>query len=527
VLAPSTAVVVDAFALGGQVESALGSQLALPRERVGVAPQLTRPFADVSTDPARLGRLQAQLLDVPGWAKDTVDAVSGSVRRVCSQQRGEVMAGALAELAARTAPSPGQGAAVPAPLADDLDALLGRGRDPLVRAFSAVFAIRSGWPAPVSAGTFAEHESAIRSLAAKLDPQTERAVARVVLGMAKAEEWRLAAVQPWYGGREIDFGELARMAATRPVIPARARSFDYARMTQAGLGLALAADGLSAHQAAHPLPANVNVSIRTPLGEVVLDGRRTDDTRMLETPALVVDQGGNDTYRGVVAGPATPAVPLSVLIDMGGDDSYQGDGVDGTQGAGVLSFGFLIDKAGNDRYQANSYAQGAGYFGVGALLDAAGDDTYQAGSYAQGSGQLGLGVAIDIAGNDSWAMTTAGQGYGAARSGGLLLDAAGDDRYVADDTHITNPSPQQADHNTSLAQGAGFGFRGNGAASLTGGTGSSSTSEVPTPTAAVCSVRAPGTGSATASSTTPKAPTPTAVSATPRAPPPTSASASS
>jgi hypothetical protein len=41
----------------------------------------------------------------------------------------------------------------------------------------------------------------------------------------------------------------------------------------------------------------------------------------------------------------------------------------------------------------------------------------------------------------------------------VLVDREGDDFYEANDTNIRYPSPQDTKHNTSLAQGCGFGLR--------------------------------------------------------------------
>ena len=41
----------------------------------------------------------------------------------------------------------------------------------------------------------------------------------------------------------------------------------------------------------------------------------------------------------------------------------------------------------------------------------------------------------------------------------FLVNFEGNDRYVAEDSFIFNPSPQTAEHNASLAQGVGFGKR--------------------------------------------------------------------
>jgi hypothetical protein len=132
-----------------------------------------------------------------------------------------------------------------------------------------------------------------------------------------------------------------------------------------------------------------------------------------------------------------------------------------------MSFGYLVAGTGNDTFEAHDYAQGAGYLGVGALLHRGGTTAHQAHSYAQGAGQLGYGLAVDLAGTSSWHILSNGQGYGYSRSVGLLLDVTGDNVYDADDTNITEPSPQDAKHNVSNAQGAGYGARDQ----MSGGTG--------------------------------------------------------
>ena len=65
------------------------------------------------------------------------------------------------------------------------------------------------------------------------------------------------------------------------------------------------------------------------------------------------------------------------------------------------------------------------------------------------------------------------QGFGGVRGCGVLVDREGDDIYDANDKDIRYPSPQDAKHNTSLAQGFAFGLRDHPGAgnSLAGGVG--------------------------------------------------------
>ena len=55
----------------------------------------------------------------------------------------------------------------------------------------------------------------------------------------------------------------------------------------------------------------------------------------------------------------------------------------------------------------------------------------------------------------------------------MLIDNAGSDSYIANDEDIKFPSPQTGEHNTSMAQGVGFGRRAHpgDSRSLAGGVG--------------------------------------------------------
>ncbi len=65
----------------------------------------------------------------------------------------------------------------------------------------------------------------------------------------------------------------------------------------------------------------------------------------------------------------------------------------------------------------------------------------------------------DLGGDDVYECLQKSQGFGETRGVGVLVDAAGNDRYVADDSQVVDPSPQTAEHNVSLAQGCGYGRR--------------------------------------------------------------------
>ncbi|MEM8883432.1 MAG: hypothetical protein AAGD14_05155 [Planctomycetota bacterium] len=184
--------------------------------------------------------------------------------------------------------------------------------------------------------------------------------------------------------------------------------------------------------------------------------------------SILVDVEGDDEYRGRDWSLGCALGGQAVLQDKAGDDRYFG-GL-GTQGAGIFGEGVIIDEGGDDEYQAGLFAQGFGStFGLGAIYDAAGDDLYIAGrdeediwrrvntwvTFAQGSafshrfghileeegqprrwemtGQLagGIGLLVDAAGNDRYSADVFGQGSAYWFSLGLLVDLEGDDRYRA------------------------------------------------------------------------------------------------
>lgn len=318
------------FEAGGSVDSVILEDLGLKRGEVKLEARLVGREVEPARSLAPTAALQGRLLDAPTWAQSTVSDLAGHVRKGCTVASGEVMAGLVADLELRNrtgSQTSGDRATI-----DDL-AAGGKSDDALFAAFREVFAVRTPWPRRPTSASFEESEPAIRALATALDPATQQALAAVVVGMARAEEWRLAALRGWYTG-EVDHAEIDRYFSTRSVPGPLVPRFDHAAMAQAGAALALAVERLEVHLAAHPLPSSLESSLVTPLGQVVLRGGSTSDGLSFEAPAVVIDQGGDDTYRGVIAAPAMASVPLSVLIDLGGNDRYMAEGASVTRGPG-------------------------------------------------------------------------------------------------------------------------------------------------------------------------------------------------
>lgn len=252
---------------------------------------------------------------------------------------------------------------------------------------------------------------------------------------------------------------------------ARVERLDLRRLLSAGDALAAGVERAGRRLEAAPVTSAVfEWTWDTPLGRIHLAGAGAQHHRAGRT-LLLVDAAGDDRHDGG-ASTLRGQVPLSVVIDAAGDDVYETAG-EAAFGAGILGIAIQADLAGNDRYRARALSLGCGVLGVGLLLDAKGDDRYQVRHQGQGAGTAGLGLLLDRQGDDRYRCLQRAQAFGQVRGAGLLVDLAGRDEYVAQDDVVVAPAPQTAEHNTSLAQGCGFGRRahpGDGR-SLAGGLG--------------------------------------------------------
>ena len=167
--------------------------------------------------------------------------------------------------------------------------------------------------------------------------------------------------------------------------------------------------------------------IDTPAGAIIIGGKgaNTYDLDRMPDVAAVIDLGGNDVYHEGTVGPDRPVL---VLIDLAGNDAYRG-AKPGVQGGAVLGVSMLLDRAGDDTYQANDIAQGSAIAGAGILVDYAGNDRYVGLRRMQGQALGGMGLLIDRAGNDDYRAALWAQGMGGPLGFALLDDLQGDDHY--------------------------------------------------------------------------------------------------
>ena len=144
---------------------------------------------------------------------------------------------------------------------------------------------------------------------------------------------------------------------------------------------------------------------------------------------LLYDRRGNDRY---LADHQFPSSYGTAGVFKGWAQGV-GCGFRGFSSGGI---GLLLDKAGDDDYQAGNFSQGTGYFfGMGLLIDEWGGDAYRGSRYAQGAAaHQAIGVLQDRDGDDSyWARTAASQGAAWDAAVGILEDRNGDDRYRGQD----------------------------------------------------------------------------------------------
>ena len=256
---------------------------------------------------------------------------------------------------------------------------------------------------------------------------------------------------------------------------------------------------IETYDVARLVGTEAHLFVDTPAGAIVFSGA-SNDVHDLPAVLLMIDFGGNDTYRGPMGANASPANGVSVVIDAGGIDDYGYTAVpvasdtdgpsdsrrlpsDGTgragasatsgpysqsrvsrQGAGRLGIGMLFDFGTDaDHYRSLRMSQGYGALGVGVLYDAGGDDRYEGEAAVQGAAAFGIGLLLDASGDDHYTAYAFAQGFGYSRGVGTLYDGQGSDDYFSHPTDVLYYSPQNpGGSNSSFSQGAGFGRRSDG-----------------------------------------------------------------
>ncbi len=169
--------------------------------------------------------------------------------------------------------------------------------------------------------------------------------------------------------------------------------------------------------------------------------------------ALIIDTGGNDTYRCDLY--ADSKQPFCWIIDLDGNDYYENRGVGGLFSA-VMGLCRFWDVQGDDTYRTGDMAF-CSSFGFGIYEDESGADIYDCGLHAIGAASFGVCIQIDGDGDDRYSVTQYGEGFAGPLAAGILVERGGDDLYYAGGKYLHAPlAPFDF---RSLSQGFGFGMR--------------------------------------------------------------------
>lgn len=195
--------------------------------------------------------------------------------------------------------------------------------------------------------------------------------------------------------------------------------------------LALVENAFHDRRALPAAPAGITGEVlltrETSSGLIVIGGSGPNAYDLDQRVAVVIDLGGDDTYRGRIAATADAEHGISVVIDLGGQDTYRAAPLG--LATGRLGVGLLVDRAGDDLYELAQGAGGTGFAGLGLLVDLAGNDRYVGAKFTQGAAVGGAGLIVDRAGNDTLTSSGYAIGFGGPLGVGAVMDLAGNDRY--------------------------------------------------------------------------------------------------
>jgi hypothetical protein len=189
--------------------------------------------------------------------------------------------------------------------------------------------------------------------------------------------------------------------------------------------------------------------LQSAIGDIVI-GTPADDAHEGDAPLLLIDPGGDDTYR------LSTQEGMHIIVDIAGNDTYEA-GDSASPGTGIFGLGFLVDVDGDDQYRGSEFAWGCGLLGAGVLADLNGNDSYTCRSFGQGAAAMGIGLLYDQAGDDLYQSQLYSQGLGYVGGVGLLADMGGDDHY-ASGASLPDSREEEGAFQT-YSQGFGMGCR--------------------------------------------------------------------
>lgn len=204
----------------------------------------------------------------------------------------------------------------------------------------------------------------------------------------------------------------------------------------------------------------------TPHGLILIGGPGRNTYDLSAPLAVLIDVGGDDTYRGMVAATFDAEHPNSVVIDLGGHDVYEAKPMG--LATGRFGVGILIDRDGDDTYKLADGSGGAAFAGIGILCDQRGNDTYVGSKHTQAAAFAGLALLLDLAGRDKYTSFGNALGFAGPGAAAALVDVDGNDSYQCGHKYPSGynrsikPPPKPGDRNfqyTAMGMGMGLGRR--------------------------------------------------------------------
>lgn len=180
-------------------------------------------------------------------------------------------------------------------------------------------------------------------------------------------------------------------------------------------------------QAVPGITGDVLLAQQTSYGLLVIGGHGPNTYDLDKGAALIIDLGGNDTYRGLIGASSNSDLGNSVVIDLSGNDLYQPAALG--LATGRAGIGIVIDHSGDDTYRLAPGSGGVGFAGLGILYDGEGQDVYEGSRFTQGASFGGFGLLVDRAGDDRYTSFGYALGFGGPLGVGALIDVSGNDSY--------------------------------------------------------------------------------------------------
>ena len=126
----------------------------------------------------------------------------------------------------------------------------------------------------------------------------------------------------------------------------------------------------------------VIAKIDTPAGAILIGGKEPKTYRLdeMKDVAAVIDLGHGNTYE---EGTTSLDRPVLVVLNLGGSNTFRGR-KPGIQGGAMLGVSMVVNREGNNSYQADDLAQASAIAGVGMIVEYGGKNTYRGVRRVQG-----------------------------------------------------------------------------------------------------------------------------------------------